>query len=121
MKKIDEKDIMNKAMEATFNNERKLEHITPVRYSLRTLDKAYNENNKNRSSRGSRGSKGSNGKKKNKNKDDNNNDDNQKGFIKFEDGFALVRASNTGPNITMRFESKYEEKLQNIQKDLLMN
>ena len=87
MKKIDEKDIMNKAMEATFNNERKLEHITPVRYSLRTLDKAYNENNKNRSSRGSRGSKGSNGKKKNKNKDDNNNDDNQKGFIKFEDGF----------------------------------
>ena len=37
--------------------------------------------------------------------------------VKFEDGFALVRASNTGPNITMRFESKYEEKLQNIQKE----
>jgi phosphomannomutase len=30
---------------------------------------------------------------------------------KFSDGFALVRASNTGPNITMRFEAKTEEKL----------
>ncbi len=30
---------------------------------------------------------------------------------KFDDGFALVRASNTGPNITMRFEAKTEEKL----------
>ena len=34
---------------------------------------------------------------------------------KFSDGFALVRASNTGPNITMRFESKTEEKLKMIQ------
>ena len=31
--------------------------------------------------------------------------------VKFDDGFALVRASNTGPNITMRFEAKTEEKL----------
>jgi phosphomannomutase/phosphoglucomutase len=31
--------------------------------------------------------------------------------VKFDDGFALVRASNTGPNITMRFEAKTMEKL----------
>jgi len=31
--------------------------------------------------------------------------------VKFDDGFALVRASNTGPNITMRFEAKTEDKL----------
>ena len=31
--------------------------------------------------------------------------------VKFDDGFALVRASNTGPNITMRFEAKTKEKL----------
>ena len=30
---------------------------------------------------------------------------------KFDDGFALVRASNTGPNITMRFEAKDENRL----------
>jgi len=36
---------------------------------------------------------------------------------KFADGFALVRASNTGPNITMRFESKDEERLLLIQKE----
>lgn len=34
---------------------------------------------------------------------------------KFEDGFALVRASNTGPNITMRFEATTEERLKEIQ------
>ena len=34
---------------------------------------------------------------------------------KFEDGFALVRASNTGPNITMRFEAKTEERLKALQ------
>lgn len=33
----------------------------------------------------------------------------------FKDGFALVRASNTGPNITMRFEAKTEKRLQEIQ------
>ena len=34
---------------------------------------------------------------------------------KFDDGFALVRASNTGPNITMRFEAKTEERLRELQ------
>lgn len=37
--------------------------------------------------------------------------------VKFPDGFALVRASNTGPNITMRFEAKDAERLQMIQKE----
>ena len=36
---------------------------------------------------------------------------------KFSDGFALVRASNTGPNITMRFESKDANKLKMIQEE----
>lgn len=34
---------------------------------------------------------------------------------KFDDGFALVRASNTGPNITMRYEASSEEKLSAIE------
>lgn len=34
---------------------------------------------------------------------------------KFDDGFALVRASNTGPNITMRFEAKTEVRLKELQ------
>lgn len=33
---------------------------------------------------------------------------------KFDDGFALVRASNTGPNITMRFEATTEDRLEEI-------
>lgn len=33
----------------------------------------------------------------------------------FPDGFALVRASNTGPNITARFEAKTEERLKSLQ------
>lgn len=36
---------------------------------------------------------------------------------KFDDGFALVRASNTGPNITMRFEATSEERLSELQKE----
>jgi len=36
---------------------------------------------------------------------------------KFADGFALVRASNTGPNITLRFEAITEERLEEIQKE----
>lgn len=36
---------------------------------------------------------------------------------KFNDGFALVRASNTGPNITMRFEATTEERLKEIQEE----
>ena len=37
--------------------------------------------------------------------------------VKFSDGFALVRASNTGPNVTMRFEAKTEERLENIRQE----
>ena len=37
--------------------------------------------------------------------------------VKFDDGFALVRASNTGPNITMRFEAKDEGRLTIIKKE----
>ena len=36
---------------------------------------------------------------------------------KFDDGFALVRASNTGPNITSRFEAKTESRLQEIKNE----
>jgi len=36
---------------------------------------------------------------------------------KFEDGFALVRASNTGPNITMRFEATTENRLKELQEE----
>lgn len=35
----------------------------------------------------------------------------------FDDSWALVRASNTGPNITVRFEAKTEESLAEIQKE----
>lgn len=38
----------------------------------------------------------------------------------FENGWALVRASNTGPNITARFEGKTEEDMEKI-KDEFMN
>ncbi len=34
--------------------------------------------------------------------------------VLFEDGWALIRASNTGPNITVRFEAKTKERLQEI-------
>ena len=37
--------------------------------------------------------------------------------IFFEDASALVRASNTGPNITVRYEAKTQEKLNLIQKE----
>ena len=37
--------------------------------------------------------------------------------VKFPDGFALVRASNTGPNITMRFEAKTENRLNMIKEE----
>lgn len=36
---------------------------------------------------------------------------------KFNDGFALVRASNTGPNITMRFEATTEERLKELKEE----
>ena len=35
--------------------------------------------------------------------------------VKFDDGFALVRASNTGPNITMRYEGKTRLRLKEIE------
>ena len=37
--------------------------------------------------------------------------------VLFDDGWALVRASNTGPNITARFEAKTEERLEELQKE----
>ena len=37
--------------------------------------------------------------------------------VKFDDGFALVRASNTGPNVTMRFEATTEERLKELQEE----
>ena len=39
--------------------------------------------------------------------------------VLFNDGTALVRASNTGPNITTRFEAKTEERLQEIKSEFL--
>lgn len=35
--------------------------------------------------------------------------------VKFDDGFALVRASNTGPNITMRYEGSTRLRLKEIE------
>ena len=35
----------------------------------------------------------------------------------FEDGAALVRASNTGPNITTRFEAKTKDRLEEIKQE----
>lgn len=37
--------------------------------------------------------------------------------VTFDDSWALVRCSNTGPNITARFEAKTEERLAAIQKE----
>ena len=39
--------------------------------------------------------------------------------VEFEDGWALVRASNTGPNITVRFEATTEERLKEIQEEFV--
>ena len=39
--------------------------------------------------------------------------------ISFDDGWALVRASNTGPNLTLRFEAISEERLVEIQKTIM--
>ena len=32
--------------------------------------------------------------------------------INYEDGFSLIRCSNTGPHLTLRFEAKTEEELE---------
>ncbi len=39
--------------------------------------------------------------------------------VTFEDGWALVRASNTGPNLTARFEATTEEKLNAYQEEFV--
>lgn len=43
--------------------------------------------------------------------------------VKYPDGFALIRASNTGPNLTLRFEATTRERLAEILKEftLLVN
>ncbi len=37
--------------------------------------------------------------------------------VQYDDGWALVRASNTGPNLTLRFEAKTEDRLEEIKKE----
>ena len=37
--------------------------------------------------------------------------------VLFEDGWALVRASNTGPNLTIRYEATTEERLEELKKE----
>ena len=39
--------------------------------------------------------------------------------VTFDDGWALVRASNTGPNLTIRFEAKTEKRLEEIQEEFM--
>lgn len=39
--------------------------------------------------------------------------------VLFDDGWALIRVSNTGPNITARFEANTEERLEQLQKEFL--
>lgn len=39
--------------------------------------------------------------------------------VLFDDSWALVRASNTGPNLTARFEARTKERLEEIQKEFL--
>ena len=39
--------------------------------------------------------------------------------VNFDDGWALVRCSNTGPNITARFEASTEERLQQLQDEFV--
>lgn len=39
--------------------------------------------------------------------------------VTFDDSWALVRASNTGPNLTVRFEAKTEDRLNSIQTEFM--
>lgn len=39
--------------------------------------------------------------------------------INFDDGWALIRASNTGPNLTIRFEAKTLEYLETLKKEFM--
>ena len=77
------KENMGKAMIKTFNNEQKFSNIIPAKYELRSL--IIVENYESRFSFDSKGSKGSKGKKSKKNKKE--NDEDNKGMVRFEDGF----------------------------------
>ena len=37
--------------------------------------------------------------------------------VEYDDGWALLRASNTGPNLTLRFEATTENRLQEIKEE----
>ena len=37
--------------------------------------------------------------------------------VQFDDGWALVRASNTGPNLTVRYEANNEDRLESIKNE----
>ena len=37
--------------------------------------------------------------------------------VNFEDAWALIRASNTGPNLTLRFEATTEKEMEKRQKE----
>lgn len=39
--------------------------------------------------------------------------------VLFDDGWALIRVSNTGPNITARFEAKTKERLEQLQQEFI--
>lgn len=39
--------------------------------------------------------------------------------VEFEDGFALVRASNTSPNLTLRFEAHEKERLEELKNEFV--
>ena len=39
--------------------------------------------------------------------------------VSFSDGWALVRASNTGPNLTLRFEALNEKRLDEIKEEFM--
>lgn len=39
--------------------------------------------------------------------------------VTFDEGWALVRASNTGPNLTIRFEAQTEEYLEELKKEFM--
>ena len=77
------KENMGKAMIKTFNNEQKFSNIIPAKYELRSL--IIVENYESRFSFDSKGSKGSKGKKSKKKKKE--NDEDNKGMVRFEDGF----------------------------------
>ena len=39
--------------------------------------------------------------------------------VKFSDGWALVRASNTGPNLTTRFEATTEKRVSELKEEFI--